>query len=128
MTLLKITTDDKLTRLDVPQGSLFQRMQEELGGYAEIVRPKRLYTIPNLPDSVCMVVDEEGLIKHKGVNVLGSYLYETDVHGSPIVGDILIADMQMGCDGPELTGLDDVTVDLLINRFTKAGIVTEVSV
>jgi hypothetical protein len=37
-----------------------------------------------------MLVDEEGLLKNKPLNLAGCYLYETDKRHSPIVGDILI--------------------------------------
>lgn len=54
------------------------------GGWYEHVLPRRL------PHPYCMMVDEEGLLKGLPVNTLGSYLYQTDLHGSAIVGDIII--------------------------------------
>lgn len=54
------------------------------GGWYEHVLPRRL------PHPYCMMVDEEGLLKSLPVNTLGSYLYQTDLHGSAIVGDIII--------------------------------------
>ena len=53
-------------------------------GWAELVRPR------GLPNHLCMIVDEEGLLKHKDLNLIGSYWYETHKHGSPIVGDIVL--------------------------------------
>lgn len=39
---------------------------------------------------VAMLVDEEFLLKNElQLNPIGCYLYETDKHGSPIMGNIL---------------------------------------
>lgn len=62
----------------------YKSVGEAVGGYIEIVRPKRL----NPP--YCMVVNEEGLLLDLPLNLYGSYLYCTELHGNPIVGDIVI--------------------------------------
>ena len=61
----------------------------------EIVHPKRLYTLTEEQYPVMMLVDEEYLY-HKTVqiNPIASYLYETDVHGHPINGNVLIKRMK----------------------------------
>ena len=38
-----------------------------------------------------MLVDEDGIMKQKEVNRLGSYFYDADRHGWPILGDIVFA-------------------------------------
>ena len=36
-------------------------------------------------------MDEDGIMKQKEVNRLGSYFYDADRHGWPILGDIVFA-------------------------------------
>ena len=95
---IKITTDCEVKKIDVSE-PLHISIREELGGHLEIVRPRRL------KQPLCMIVDEEGLLKKLPVNLMGSYLYETDKHGHPVVGDIIIMKEQMTIDGIELIGL-----------------------
>ena len=38
-----------------------------------------------------MLADEDGIMKQKEVNRLGSYFYDADGHGWPILGDIVFA-------------------------------------
>lgn len=100
MKALKISTNDEVTIIGL-QKPLHRTLQEELGGYFEIVRPQRLAS------PFCMIVDEDGLSKGLPVNQIGSLLYETDRHGSPIVGDIIIMALQSGPDGFDITGLSN---------------------
>lgn len=79
----------------------YKSVGEAVGGYIEIVRPKRL----NPP--YCMVVNEEGLLHNLPLNLYGSYLYGTDLHGNPIAGDIVILKEEWGNDGIDLAGLPD---------------------
>lgn len=81
--VIKISTTHVLEILEVPDLSI-ETVSGIIGGYVENVKPRRL------PRDMAMIVDEEGLIKELPINLAGSYLYETDKHGSPIVGDILI--------------------------------------
>lgn len=54
-----------------------------------------------------MLVDEEYLYhKTAQVNPIASYLYETDVHGHPINGNVLIIGMKEGLDGMEFCGIN----------------------
>lgn len=59
---------------------------EQIGcSMIQIVRPA------GLDRPYVMVVDEEGLLTDQPtLNYLGSYLYGTQMHGIPIVGDVLI--------------------------------------
>ena len=40
-------------------------------------------------ECVSMLIDEEGRLKPNRANLIGSYLYEYDKHGCPILGNIL---------------------------------------
>ena len=70
----------------------------------EIVHPQRL------PSPFAMIVDESGLYKDLPINVLGSRLYGTDIHGFPIVGTALIVKDVMTAEGPDVAFLQDEDV------------------
>lgn len=78
-----ITTDNKVYPVELSE-PLFQGAKEILGGYMEHVWPgglKRPY---------CLLCNEEGLLMGLPMNAYGSFLYRTQIHGSPIVGNIII--------------------------------------
>lgn len=103
---LKVTATGEISRVKLTT-PLYRSVQKEIGGYMEIVKPKRL----NEP--FCMIVDEEGLIKGLPPNQIGSYLHETDKHGHPIVGDILIMKIGITDKGPDIVGLDEKDMKIL---------------
>ena len=74
------------TNNDIVAGDFtFEQMKEQfIGDYAEAVRPMRLNR------KFYMVVDDEGLLNGSKINPVGSHLYGTDIHGSPIAGDIFL--------------------------------------
>lgn len=61
-----------------------QTAEEVVGDWVELVRPVGL-------PGYLMLVNENGLLKNLAPNVAGSLFYGTQFHGSPIVGDIVIA-------------------------------------
>ena len=82
--------------------------------WCEIVRPRRL------PKGYVMIVDEEGLLKPNELNHVCSWFYETDKHGEPIVGNVMILKEVMGDEGPELAGLDsDEEVNAIFDLIGK---------
>jgi len=101
MKAILVRTDDSAEVVDIPQSSTFTYFDKHFGGFFEIVRPRRL------PPSICMIVDESGLLKSLPVNNIGSYLYQTDLHGNPIVGDVFILKEIEGDDGRDLAGLSE---------------------
>ena len=101
MKALKVGTDCCVSEVDV-SGDVYSVLQELLNGWPEHVRPKRL------KPPYCMMVDDEGVYKELPVNYVGSYLYQTDKHGHPIVGDIYIfKDKIHACGDYTVTGLTD---------------------
>ena len=74
------------TNNDVVIGDFtIEQMKERfIGKYFEAVRPMRLSR------KFFMVIDDEGLLNGSEINRVGSHLYGTDIHGSPIVGDIFL--------------------------------------
>ena len=87
----------------------------QIGGNPEFVHPMRL------PRPYAIVVDEIGLYKNLPVNPVGSWLYETDIHGHPIVGDLLIVKDIMTCSGPDISGLDEADIPVLETFLAELG-------
>lgn len=127
MNLIKISTDLELTVYEFPDGTYTQQnnmLLELIENHCNIyqcVKPKRLYTELHMSgrltrtegQSVCMLVDEEGLLKENKPNLIGSYLYDTDKHGNPIMGNILFVGEKWGEDGIDLCGIEANTFKLL---------------
>ena len=103
MKIIKVSTDLKIEECDFLEMNYQEQLKivnkligNDCSDY-EIVYPVRLYTelgMSNNPDiepnkSVCMLVDEEGVSKGIDINMVGSYLYRTDLHGYPIAGNVL---------------------------------------
>lgn len=80
---LAINTENRMRFKDFKE-PLLDSLQKEVGGYIEVVHPKYL------PEGLCMVVDDEGLMKGSAINSAASVLYGTPEHGQPIVGNIVI--------------------------------------
>ena len=132
MKIIKITTDNEITVHEYPEGSscLEENMVlRELIGTScdsyEHVMPKRLYQNLGGSNRVCdipgncvnMLVDEEGLWKNLPINIIGSWLYESDLHGHPIVGNILIAGEVYKNSGISFCGMSDEQFSLLFPKL-----------
>lgn len=91
----------------------------------EVVRPRRLYTqlhhkyVPDDEKSVVMLVDEEGLCKRNTYNLIGSYLYETDIHKNGIAGNIVFVGEERREDGLYLCDLPEKTFETLKTQLTN---------
>lgn len=96
--------------VDTPDDFGWEWMRDTIGcEWIEIVHPKRL------PNGFVMIVDEEGLLKPNVLNHVGSWFYESDKHGDPIVGNILILKEEFGDEGAECVGMSDADVDRVFN-------------
>ena len=78
-----------------------------------------------LKEPYLFLCDEEGLMKEKPIiNFLGSWMYGTQEHGEPIVGDIMIVKQVMTPEGPDFDGMPadeaDVITEWLLDHFWKA--------
>jgi hypothetical protein len=84
---------DGTTETVTPAGGhwTLEELQTLVGGYIEI---------GGTVDGRFMVLDEEGKLKHKPLNVAATRLY---VHGrrDPIVGEVLVVDTRLELDGPD---------------------------
>ena len=106
MKAVTVTTDDAIDIIEVKENGspLYKQMSEAVGGYYENVYPRRFQG--EYQDFV-MVVNEEGLIKGLPLNRTGCFLYGTDIHGSPIVGNVIILKKGYFEGEPDIVALTD---------------------
>ncbi len=127
MNLIKISINLELSVHEFPGGSHEEQnqfLQELIGNNCRIyehVMPDRLYTELHMFDHpskipgqcVSMLIDEESRIKENKQNLIGSYLYRTEQHGCPIMGNILFVGEKWSGDGIDFCGIDDRVFELL---------------
>lgn len=127
MKFIKISTDMELSVHDFPDGDHCEQnrvLKELIGNRCDIyehVMPERLYTdlkMKNRPTKipgqcVSMLIDEEGRLKRNVPNLIRSYLYKTDEHGEPIMGNILFVGEEWTGDGIDFCGIEEKTFKLL---------------
>lgn len=127
MKLIRISTDLELSVHEFPTGTHSEQndyLRELIGNKCDLyehVMPERLYTdlkMKNRPTKVpgqcvSMLIDEEGLLKPNVPNLIGSYLYKTDEHNIPIMGNILFVGEEWGGDGIDFCGIEEETFKLL---------------
>ena len=113
-----VGTDNRLTVQDF-EAPLYKTVGEAVDGWIEIVRPG------GLKKPFVMIVNEEGLIKELPINIVGSLMYGKPVHGSPIVGNIVIMKEGWTSEGKDLIGLTDEEAAQITNElvamFQRAG-------
>ena len=111
MKTVKVTPDNIISIINVDFDD-FRDLQKAVGGHFEIVSTKTLYETFKMP--MIMLVDEDGIMKQKEVNRLGSYFYDADRHGWPILGDIVFAIAA----GEDIEAPDDAEA-LMVMRFQR---------
>lgn len=109
---LVISTENKMSIREFA-APLYKSIGEAVGGLIEIVHPRRL------DSPYCMVVNEEGLLIGLPLNAYGSYLYCSDQHGSPIVGDIVILKEDFVRGERDFVGLEDAEIQAMANNIIK---------
>ena len=112
MTGLVITTENEMHKVayDPPH---YEVIQEAVGGNCELGCPK------GLQKPYCMMVNEEGRLLGMPFNPLGSYLCGTLIHGSFIVGDVIILRLGHYAGEPDLVGMSDEEAQQLGDWFVK---------
>ena len=139
--IIKVSMDLKVTVHDFPEGTMQEQRKQlcSLIGNGcctiENVKPKRLYTElghsrqPLYKDSKCisMLVDEEFSFKDDlQPNLIGCYLYETDKHSWPIMGNILfVGNMRAADGGIQFTGIEQETFKQLFSQLIKMSVMHE---
>jgi hypothetical protein len=132
--IIKVSMDMEVTVHDFPQGTIRERNRqlcELIGNGCEMIEhvmPRRLYNElwhtreVKCENSKCvaMLVDEEFLFKNElQFNPIGCYLYETDKHGSPIMGNILFVGDTYTGDGITFSGIEEETFNKLYRQLME---------
>ena len=89
MKTLKISANNEISIIDVNFDD-FRSIQKALGGHFETVRTAKMDNYFQKP--VIMLVDEDGYFKNLPLNRFGSWMYDTQRHGYPILGDVILAE------------------------------------
>lgn len=124
MKIIKINVQNEISIYEYPKTKVKEELQKLIGNGCDIyehVMPKRLYKnlgcraeVTNIPgEAVALLVDGEGGLKKNSVNTVASYLYETDEHGNPIMGDILIVGKKWTDSGVSFCGIADTEFERL---------------
>ena len=87
MRVIKATTDNKIYIVDIDVNDV-RSFYKEIGGF-ECVRTQELHNFFNEP--VTMVVDDNGFMKGKELNIIASAFYQGD-----IVGDVIFVPEEYG--------------------------------
>lgn len=103
---------------------MMQSAEGVIGDWVERVRPVGC-------PGYLMLVDESGLLKNLTINIVGSLFYGTQFHGSPIVGDIIIAKdtkekVPIGLSDPEIEAIIEQASEIaaVYGHTVKRGEVT----
>ena len=87
---------------------LYKTVGAAIGGTMQIVNPG------GLPEPFCMIVNDEGHIKKLPFHPIASFWYGTQIHGSPIVGTVVLMKIAPNEEGePDLAGLSDTEITAL---------------
>ncbi len=133
MKIIRITTDNEISIHDFPDGTHSEQnkaLRKLIGPTCDLyehVMPRRLYIYlkgSNRPTKeagscVNMLIDKEGLCKELPPNLVGSWLYESDIHKCHIVGNVLIAGEMWTPDGLEICGISDRQFAILYPRLAE---------
>lgn len=120
--IIKVSIDSRVEIYDFPNGTghdqneYFERLIGNGCEMYELVYPKRLYENWGLNKAV-MLVDESGALKISNqYNPIGGYLYGTDEHGIPIMGNILLVGLNQ--ERIDLCDLDNDTFRRLLKNLS----------
>ena len=100
-----VVTTDLDIRIEDFADPLYKTVGAAVDGYIEHVRPMRL------KEPFCMVVNDEGRLRGLSRNLVGSFLYGTDLHGEPVVGNIVIMKDGYRNGEPDIVGLTDEEIE-----------------
>lgn len=138
--LIRVTWDNSIEFIEYPENKSITEENEcfyKLIGNdcrcVERVTPIRLYKelchkryVTEIDgEAVCMLVDEEGLLKDNFFNSIASYLYKTDEHCNPIQGNVLFVGEKWTRDGITFCGINEVVSERLFKQLQEATIEAE---
>lgn len=132
MKIIRIKTDNTIQVLQYPEENdpriENEKLRKFIGESCEVlehVRPRRLYEELGASvkptrfkgDCVGMLIDDNGIANKLPVNLSASWLYGADVHGCPIVGDVLIIGEYWEGDGISFCGLSEYNFGILFGQL-----------
>lgn len=98
MKAIKITTDGRVMPVHVTNCA--ENLAREID--ASMIERVKISARFGFSRDFAMVIDEEGLLQNNPVcNPAASFLYATDEHGQPIMGDVLLVGEGMTDDGSD---------------------------
>lgn len=106
--MLLIKTNNEAEERDL-KDPLHETLQDEIGGFWEIVRPRKAYDLGVFAPGMCFIVDEDGHAKGLEVNPAGCYLY-----GGTIVGNLLITKETLTRNGADFIDLKEEEIARLV--------------
>lgn len=129
MKIIKITDDSKISMHEFPTGTISEQNEaliELIGSECQIyerVKPRRLYSHFGCSvepgNCISILVDEEGHYHNLKINTVGSFLYETDKHGYPILGTILVVKEHWNEGDIVFSGIPDGEFEELYKKFEE---------
>lgn len=107
---IRITADNRISivKLRVINGSMMQDLQQNVGGWFEIVRGMFL------TDPLRIICNEEGALRGLPLNRAASLLY-----GSDIVGDVLLMVLGWRDGDPDIVGLTDGLAEEICSKMLR---------
>lgn len=112
MFVLSINTKNEIRKIEYDPPH-YDVLRDAVGGWYEHVRPVLLCK------PYCMMVNEEGLLLELPKNQIGSWLYGIDVHGQPILGDIVLAKEGYYNGEPDVIGMEEDEAQRMGDDFVK---------
>ena len=92
---------------------LHRSCEDTLGGWIETVRPG------GLDQPYMMLVSEVGLLHDLPLNKVGSFFYQTHIHGQPIVGNIILMKEGYRCGERDIVGMEEDEAEKLLDMVLK---------
>ncbi|MBQ2920130.1 MAG: DUF3846 domain-containing protein [Oscillospiraceae bacterium] len=92
---------------------LHRSCESTLGGWIETVYPRGLVR------PYMMLVNEEGLLHGLPKNLVGSYFYQTHIHGHPIADNIILMKLGYRNGERDIVGLEEDEAEKLMDMVLK---------
>ena len=116
MFIIKLNTDSSWEQANIKEDDLYKQVREIIGGWVEEVIPR------DLPRPYVMLVDSDGRLKGSSFNPMASLIYGFAEHGTPIVGDVVIAKRVLSIEGYETKSLSFEDTEI-VQRYLESVVV-----
>lgn len=124
--MVVVTSDNEVSVVDYPVDNPADYKEELRGLYKvlncdciEEVRPRYMEKVLENSHDLLMLVDEDGKFNGKLPNLVGSIFYGAHVHGTMIVGNIVLVTYEMTSDGTARAGLEEERANAIAEQIKK---------